>query len=419
MKKFFAKLLSIFNFKHEAAIKLISILLAILFWVFVMDKENPVITRVFYNIPVSYVGELGEDLVVSSAPRYYANVEVSGRRNSVLAARSDYIKLTVDYADLVDGSNKAVVEISSNLTDVSIVSVNPSNVPVVLEKIISAEKPVTYYYSAPFDDTLKSSYIRVNPAQMVVSGPRSLVGRVVELAGYIDASTISESKTFELLVTPVDSMGEVVNGVSVTGNTVTAAISAVRTKTVPIAAQFEDETDEGYELNGYTLSKTEAVISGDPEYIDAVSELRADTVVVSGFESVKGNLIFNVSDGINIQDADEFTYSAEVLKIETAEFVYSPDEIKLIGLGDLQRAVLPDDYAAVITIRGFLREIQDVSKSDFELSLDLSGYEDGVHTAALSVATGEHLDTDNEHVVFEITQGSEITFRIETEKEEE
>ncbi len=418
MKKFLKSLLSMFNFRHESATKIISILLAVLFWIFVMDKENPVITRVFYNVPVSYAGSVDSELVISSAPKYYANVEISGRRNSVLAVRSDYLSLSIDLSKLVEGTNNAEIDISSTFNDVTVVGISPSNAAVVLEKVISAAKPVNYYLTAPFDETLSTSVVKVNPTQVVVSGPRSLVSRVVELVGYIDASEISESKTFELLVTPIDSMGEAVNGVSTSGNTVTAMISAVRTKTVPVKVDYTDETDEGYELHEFKLDATEAKISGDPQYVDSVSELRASPVAVTGNENVAGRLVFDYSQNITIHNEETLTYSAEVLKIENSDLSYDVSEVAIVGLAENLTAKLQEGFNITITLRGIAPAISGIKKSDFSLSVDLSGYDAGTHTVELRIEPAQNLITENTKFTYELTAGSPINVQIDSGKGE-
>lgn len=393
MKKLIQKILSVLNIKHDLTLKFISLVLAIFFWIFVMDKENPIVTRTFYNIPVSYAGEVKDGLVISSAPKYYSNIEVSGRRNSVLATKSDAFDLRIDLSVLNDGKNEAEIEYIPNFNDISIDRVSPSVVSVVLEKIIRTEKPVYYALTSSFPDSLAKSEVSIEPSQVTITGPRSLVAAVVSLTANVDAASIADSAAFEVELIPVNSLGERVEGVTPEVSVATVQVKSVREKSVPVVYEYEDKTGENLEFMRFIVSSGTAVIQGSPRVIDGIESLKTEKVVIESLETAAGTFVFVPVEGVTILNADQFKYRAEYTEYIETDFPYPVTGIRLDGLADGYEVRFGDLSELTVRIRCEQQTAERLNAKDFRLSLDLTGLEEGEHLLKpdLHYPTGEKL----------------------------
>lgn len=413
MKNVLGKILSIFNLRQDLTLKLVSLLLAVLFWAFVMDKENPVITRTFYNLPVTYTGELKNDLVIASAPKYYSNVEITGRRNSVLATRSDSIGLYVNLSALKDGTNNPLVEYSTKLNDITITKIYPENVRVDLEQVISAPKSVVYTFSTPFQEAYADSTIFISPSELIVNGPRSLVAGVTALHTQLNAAEITESKDFQLVVEPVNSLGERVEGVWLSSNTVTATVRSIKERTVPVSYRYVDETGDNYELSRFTLGANYVVIKGEPEVVDGIAKIEAIPVVITDPKNARGTLQIEPIQGVSIQGIEQLTYSAEFIEFVERELEFGFSDLAFENLGE-DLAVEAVDVRIVIRVRGAKSELEKIGKDNFQLRVDLAGLEEGAHDVDATVTA--ELPSKVTH---EVVSGIPLNIQIEMRRQSE
>lgn len=110
---------SIFDAKlsHNTGTKLLSLLMAILFWFFVMDQVDPEISRVIESVPVQLINtqELDQsNLKIMNQTDYFVNVEVTGRRNNVLSLNAKSIYLWADMRSVRNGINNVFINSSIN-----------------------------------------------------------------------------------------------------------------------------------------------------------------------------------------------------------------------------------------------------------------------------------------------------------------
>lgn len=377
MKKILNKIFSIFNFRQDLTLKLVSLLFAVLFWVFVMDKENPVVTRTLFNVPVAYSGEVRQNLVLTSAPKYYANVEISGRRNSVLAMRSDSVSLFVSLAHLKDGSNHPSIEYATNLADVNITKIYPETIKVDTEQIIRAQRPVIYILRTPFGEAYRNSAIALSPSELVIEGPRSLVASVASLNVDIDAASITESKDFQVIAEPINSLGERVEGITISADTVTAKATAVKEKVVPVVYRYEDRTDENFEFKSFSVSSASVTVRGNPASVDAVSSVSAETVIINDLSDASGVLQITPIEGISII-GEEIRYRAELDRYDTVRFELTPQNVEYLNLGEGFDATT-EDFLVSVNIRLPEEEKDRLNASGFKLIADLNDLEEGRH----------------------------------------
>ena len=81
-------------------LKLLSVLLALLLWLIVMNVEDPAVTRTIYDIPVQIVND---DVITSRGYRYAVesgekvDIRVKGRRSVVDGLSADDFVATADF----------------------------------------------------------------------------------------------------------------------------------------------------------------------------------------------------------------------------------------------------------------------------------------------------------------------------------
>ncbi len=376
LKTLLRNLLDLLSIKHNFTAKILSLVFAIVFWVYVMDQVNPQITRVFYNVPVRCEIGAESEMVLVNEPTFFADIEVSGRRNDVLSMRTDSLALYVDTEFLREGFNILHIDYSSYMEDVSVDKIIPDSLKIQVEKIVSQPKRCIYELEQDFSKEFEKSKIKLSPSEIVVKGPRSKVNEVASLRVFITAEQMRDSNDLELVVKPYNLRGEEVKGVTMTSNSVNASIRRIKTKTVPLVFSYEDATALGFVLSDFKPKKKEVVIYGEPDIVDSVRKITVEEIVVSGGENVQGTFEFILPDGIMIENESSHGYTAEVSPVEEKEFVLSSSSVKLVGLKSHLEATLSEGDIHVL-VRGASVVIDDLEADDVALEMDASNLGEG------------------------------------------
>jgi len=130
-------------FSKNATAKIISILFALVIWLYVMGEINPIITIEITNVPITILSEnliLERGLVIKNIENETTNIRLRGRLDYVTDITRDEVVLTADLRDLNLGRNN--VQINDNLMDDIEVSLFPETLLVELEEIIRVQKEI-------------------------------------------------------------------------------------------------------------------------------------------------------------------------------------------------------------------------------------------------------------------------------------
>lgn len=371
----------IFNKKlsRNTGSKLLSLTLAILFWFFVMDQVDPEITRVFDSIPVQLTNtqELDQNnLKIMNQTDFFVSVEVTGRRNNVLSLNSKSIYLWADMRSARSGVNNIFINSTINSDSVSIKEILPKEIVLTVDRMISLPKPVKIMITDNFQTSFYQQSLSINPLEIKVSGPESLVNSVSYLGGSISVSALTSNHTREVSLVPYSFDGEIVSGVSLDMSYATIDLTVGKEKDVPIKAVIEGEPMSGYRVVGLNITPKSVVLTGPISQMDLISSISVDTIVLDGSEDtsliIERDLI--LPDQVNTLLANT-PIQIEVLieEIITKEFTFDINEIAIVNLEDDFITDLSEQEAFInIKVTGIESVISLISKNDIRLDVNFS-----------------------------------------------
>lgn len=403
----------VLNFKHNWAIKLLSVVLALLFWIFVMDQVNPQVTKVLYNVPVyeTNVENLKKDkLIIMKRPALKVDIEFSGRRNTILTMSEMAVNLSVDLSKLEDGYNLAKIDAKLNLNDVTIKKILPEALEYSVEKKIIVSKPVKFRFSKPFPKHLSRSKTSISPSEIFVTGPKSFVDRVQYLEGSLDASEIKTSKSFEMMLKPFDSEATLVEGVSLNTNAAKVDVEVLKTKRLKIAYDHESNVNDGYEVIDIKFSDKNAVVVGPPDQVNQLNTVNAEKILIQGFESYSGNVKIQLPGDIVLLEpvSPKYTVTIEPIISRSIEFDSLEIDLKDIPEGFDVENMNPDKQI-VFTVTGTKTLVESVQPDDLHAYFDLKGIVDeGEYSLRIQFAEIPKIKTETDaEVLFKLTKAGE------------
>ena len=227
--------------KDNTKIKLISLLTALVLWMYVMAVVDPEDRVLFESIPVSITNMdelVDNELVVYPESDLVADIYISGKLSNVQKITADDIHIYGTITNPIEGNNQVSLKVNMN-KQVS-TELKSDYIVVKLEKLIYDKKDIEAEVSGEYKDEIDT--IELSRDSIEISGPRVLVDQVESIKALIVVDSINESDLNQRVkLTAIDKLGKEVTGVTLDGKNVTAEIKLLEEKTVPINIQLNDK----------------------------------------------------------------------------------------------------------------------------------------------------------------------------------
>ena len=286
--------------KNNSKIKIISLLSAMVLWMYVMAIVDPEETKLFENIPVTITNknELNErDLVIYPEQDLTTNIYVTGKLSNLKKVTKDDINVYGQINNPLEGNNEIYLKVSTSQR-VNYDFKNPVMI-VTLEKIISEDKSIKVDITGSGKNNVDNIMLQDNIDKVSVSGPRSLVNKVKRVVGTVKVNGELNDFSQSIKLEPVDANGKVVEGIELEKDSVNVNITLLTQKTVPITLKLSDNSESGV---NYTMSQNTVTIKGKKDIVDSINDIETQPVKLSEIlPGTSKDIYLQVPSGITIE----------------------------------------------------------------------------------------------------------------------
>ena len=353
-------------------IKIISLLSAIVLWMYVMAVVDPEDTKLYENIPITItnlneIKDLG--LVVDPDDNLVTSVYIKGKLSDLQKISANNIDVYGTVSNPIEGQNQLYLRASVN--DKVTTEFKSDTIVINLEKSIEEEKNITVNITGVYKDNVDK--VDLDKTKVVVSGPRSSVDSVKYVQATFDANKESvDTKSTELELKALDSEMNEVDHVTLEFNKVTAKVSYFQQKQVKINPIFSSNESNLVQDQDFTIIPSEINIKGKSDVINNIDSINTKMINVDELGTNNKIVDLDIPDGIN---ADKDSVTIKLInknKTKNSTFVYSGDDISLlnneedVSINDFE---IPDDIIVKIQ---YDNDSDRISKNDLKLYLDLS-----------------------------------------------
>ena len=266
--------------RKKYLLMIISFVMAVAMWMYVVNDENPVIKQSFYNVEIEFLNKgilEKKGLVMTGSDVNTVKVTLEGKRSKLKNIESEDIVAYVDVSEYEAGENYVDVKINVPYsTELS--AVNPSQVKLRIEKITSSEKDIKVSFKGNVDDGYEAHASELSVDKMTVSGASSSISKVSYLSAVVDASTLTTEESIKsIYLTPVDKNGKKVLGVTLTSEKIDVTAILYGLKSVPLVTSTSGKPAAGYELSSFEAPAT-VLISGPDDELEQLTSVIAKSV---------------------------------------------------------------------------------------------------------------------------------------------
>ena len=362
-------------------LKIVSLIVAFLFWLVIINITDPTTSKTFYDIPVQILNEN----VITSANQVFdivdgdtVKVTVKGKRSFVEKLKESDFTATADLSEL-SKVNAVSINVKLNKESTSSVDVDWNNavLKVALEKRITKSFKVEVDYEGELSENYVLGEMTAKPNMIEVSCGES---------------------NFDSEYSPVlyDANGDALNdaNVSFSNDTIKVSTQVLSTKEIPVYVETEGAPASGYRLVQTDYKPESIQVSGTKEALEKEVSIKVPISIARAKKDIEKEI-----------DLREYLPSGLSIVGETTTVSVRCDIEKngqrVLGLTSSDIAVrnLPKNYTMnfepengkySVELLGEDATLADVNVGDLGAYVDLNGLSDGSHTLELkySLPTG-------------------------------
>ncbi|MBT1278616.1 CdaR family protein [Thermoanaerobacter sp. CM-CNRG TB177] len=377
----------------DFTIKLLSLVLAFLLWLYVMGEENPEIPYDINNVPVKLINSdilEKKGLIILDEKNYTVNVKIKGRRSDVLNIAAQNISAFADLSRVNSkGTNVIPVTVEGLPRNVSLVSINPPEIKVEIDKIEKTQMPVAIKIIGNVMEGYAMQSAVPTPGEVLVIGPESKVNLIKNVIAGVNVSYKKGDIKISVPVVAVDREGKEVKGVTITPNLVEVYVSVNKSIRVPVVPKIFGKPMEGYMISLINVLPEYVYITGDEIVLNTIKSISTKQIDISGKnEPVTESVPFDLPDGVKLVKSDiNAKVYVDIQKIATKEIAISNIDIR----GAEEKNVVIQNPELVVTVAGPESVVNGAKASDFNAYIDVTNLPTGVHSLAVKVSTDLNL----------------------------
>ena len=383
--------------KNKIVAFLLSLLVSLGMWLYVVNYISPESEAMFYNIPVVFEGETvlnnERNLMVTGISSTTVNMKISGNRSDLNKLNSSNIIVKVDMSKIYDPGESHLLYTYSFPGDVSSSAVTvenkfPSTITVTTDTKLTKRVPVKMVYtgSAPegFITDTENAVLDYNFVN--VTGPGAVVDLIdharidVDLSAY--SATISESFVYTLCDAdsqPVDAEQIVTDVGEIYLN---LTIQRFQVATLKLNVTYGGGADENNTF--ITLTPATIRVSGSEKVLENLTELIVGSVDLSTLdEDTMLTFPITLPDGVtNLSGVASVTASINFENLTTKKFTVN--NIRVINVPEGMAYDLMNE-ALEVTLRGNPVLMGSLNPEDISVVVDLSDKEAGTFTVKAAI----------------------------------
>jgi YbbR domain-containing protein len=372
-----------------------SILLSFIIWGFIVWETNPERSRQFSGIVPVSENIPADMLIVGELPE--VTVTVKGPQDIVRALVASDFQVTIDFQNASGpGIDEYAVAVDAP-SGLRQVTVEPSAIEVELDRIVSESFPVEMREAEL--RPLSVTEVSLSTERVAVQGPKALVDRVEAVEVPLVIGSRDESFVEDVTPITLDSLGERVQGVSLTPSTIEVAVTFETTSkdvgVVVMCACVEDGELREIELEDASPIPSTVRISGTASVLDGIESIRTVPIDTAGLESAGWILdvqldLAEISGSVTLSDQAVDVW----IPVDPGRQQISEIPIGLLN-ADPEYSVRLATRSVTVVVSGTVDDVQQLDPASLKAIVDVAGLAPGNYTLDIQVVVPPGLTYEN------------------------
>ena len=365
----------------------LSLLIAVVFWLYVDDVQGSAITETYYRVPIEFIGAEdtlpsrglmlleGEDITIDlklSGPRILISgldkddIRIQVNLSNISAVGTYTLNYQLLYPDDVDSTKITRDWASRTMVTVEVVELYTKMIPV--EVAATGEVAEDYIYMA--------ERLVLDPATLTVSGREEDVDQVASARINLDLTGVSSSISRKFDYDLLDADGNVVEveGIRISDNQVQVDAPIYLIKTLDLTVKFKESPGSMLEDVKWKLEQNTIEVAGDAASLENKEDILLGEIDLSSLLS-DTEMVLDISLPAGTVNISGFTTTALTISFsdDLATKALSVSNISAVGLSEGQSFDRLTNSVEVV-LRGPEDILDQVTAEDVRIVVDLEEY---------------------------------------------
>ena len=378
------------NMTKNIGLKIMAFLFAVLLWVIVVNVDDPVVSAVYRDIPITVIND---DVVTNKGKVYQivddvqkVNVTVHAKRSLISKISGESISATADLSQM--DVNTYMVPITATVkgyeANIQSVDTNPRNIEVNIQDVTGKKFPISVSTSGTPRDGYVVGEMTTNPKEVTLRGSETLIDSIEKVVAKIDISGMSDSGVVDAELICYDSNGNVVDQTKLSNNLgdkgISVNVQMLNTKNVGLNFAVSGEPKAGYIYTGMTVEPESVQICGTEDVLAEIDSINipADQIDITN-EHGKKEYTIDITPFLpkEVSLVDETANNVVVtilIEQEGTKTIELPVEsIQVKNLSDKFKVSFEAEKDLVLTFTGLEQELATLDIKN-AASIDLKNY---------------------------------------------
>lgn len=368
---------------NNLGLKIISIVLAFILWLVVVNINNPKTTVTFTAMATIE----NSDVITDNGKVYdilddsnLVTFTVSGPRTTVESMSASDFEVVADMnkIDLDLGFVPIDVTPLKHASQITIEK-KTTNLKVAIENLAKEQFVIAAAATGTPKDGYAQGEVSVDPNMVSISGPESVVSKVAKVVATVNVDGASGERTQKVVPVVYDDDGNVIDSdkMNILPGTVEVKANILLTKEVPIKVESTGTPKSGYVLTEVKCSPETIVVKGSKDNLSQISSITipAAEIDVEGIsKSIEKKLDITqyLPEGIQLFDKDltNVVVTATITPMTNRTITLDPSDIIVKNVPDGYNVEF-DESVIKIIISGLSEAVTDVTASSLNPVIDL------------------------------------------------
>lgn len=370
------------------ALKLGSVVFAILVWFIVTNFNDPVVQYRVNNVKVSFrntnvVTDQGQTFEVLDDSNVIDTVTVTGPRSVIDALDEENIVAYADFKDLTL-QNTVAIRLSTNKYSSQIESIKGSidTVQLNIENLKTKTLALSTVTSGNVSEGYTIGDVTTDENQVRISGPESLIDEIVRAEVNVPVTGFSQDIITDVDIVLMNADGEVISSGYITSNISKVRVKVEMLQTKRVTLQFDSSgiPADGYEATGVITCEPESIlVAGRASVLQDIESIHIDEPI--NITGQAGNMmtLVDVSNsmpsGVRIADTafdGKVSVTVYIDRTSTRVMQLDADDIEFINVPDgYEVEVVDPERRYSVSVEGLQNRLDSLSADTIIATADL------------------------------------------------
>lgn len=363
-------------------LKILSVILALFVWTYILYIVNPVNEAVFDKVEVdlAFEGSVPDRngyMYLMTDPNLTVNVTVSGSRSELIALSKDDIKATLNMDSVIsEGTYNINVSVSTGNKNLTVTDVYPKNFTIEFAAENTREIPVQLLASGVLPSGYEVDGQTVSPQTITVTGPAKTVETISKAYITVPLTNVKENISGSYDVSLVNEAGENVDRryLTLSDTSVDALLNVYYRKALPATVEITNPYGgvEESSLISVTLDTPYITATGPEKVLSAMERLTVGEIDTSKITK-NGTITLSLPtiEGVTF-DKQEVTATVNIESgVTTKTLTFHAANITCINVPSGKIAQL-DAERITVRIRGKSDNLRKLTTETLKCQIDIS-----------------------------------------------